>query len=105
MPAIVPSHSGDLDGAAVLYGAKPRPQRQQQRAREAVFIGAIHLHQAAKRRAGDDSQVARKRALIFLVGHERIDFASADQCDMPGFGGSQVFLEKDAFSVIQPFEP
>jgi hypothetical protein len=60
---------------------------------------------SAERRAGDDALVAVEGVFVFLVRDERINFAAADQRDVPGLGAAQIFLQKNALGIIDVPQP
>ena len=105
MPAAVAADGSDLDGAVELDGAKPGPQRVKQRAGEAITVIRVFFNEPAQRRAGHHAHVAGKGAFVFLVGDDGVNFAAADQRDVAGFGATQIFLEKDAFGVVDVRKP
>ena len=66
---------------------------------------AILLDQSSHRRSGHDPHVAGERAFVFLVGHDRINLAAADQRDVAGLRPAHVFLEENSLRIIDVLEP
>ena len=74
-------------------------------ARQTVFIFLVALNQSAKWRAGDNSHVAVEGVFVFLIRDERMNFAAADERDMPGLGATQILLEKNALGIVHLPQP
>ena len=72
---------------------------------EPVFVMRINFDEAAERCARDDAKVAVERAFVFLVGNERINFSTAHEHDVSGFGATGEFLEEHAFRKIHLLQP
>ena len=93
--------SGPLNFAC----AQPRQQRMDELPGQAVFVMRITLNQAAERRAGHDALVAIEGVFVFLVRDQRMNFAAADQHDVPGLGAPEIFLQKNALGIIHMPQP